>query len=110
MRLRRRLRTIALLAGLTAAASSSPRRASAQDTDAASVAAARDHFEKARAFYGQGAYREAVAELEAAHALDPSAKDLVFNLGVVHEKLADIDEALQWFQLYTTMNLTAQER
>ncbi|HEX4627608.1 MAG TPA: tetratricopeptide repeat protein, partial [Gemmatimonadales bacterium] len=101
---------IALVAGLTAATSSNTRPVCAQDTDAANVAAAREHFEKARTFYGQGAYREAVAELEAAHALDPSAKDLVFNLGVVHEKLADIDEALQWFQLYTTMNLTAQER
>jgi tetratricopeptide (TPR) repeat protein len=73
------------------------------------VAAARRHFDKARAEYAQGSYREAVAELEAAHALDPSAKDLVFNLGVVHEKLSDIDDALQWFQLYTTMTLTPQE-
>ncbi len=74
------------------------------------MAAARRHFDKARAEYSQGSYREAVAELEAAHTLDPSAKDLVFNLGVVHEKLADIDDALQWFQLYTTMSLTPQER
>ena len=28
----------------------------------------------------------------------------------MHEKLSDIDDALQWFQLYTTMNLTAPER
>lgn len=74
------------------------------------MAAARRHFERARAYYGQGAYREAISELEAAHALDPTAKDLVFNLGVVHEKLADIDDALKWFRLYTTMNLTTQER
>ncbi len=103
----------ALLAGLAAAASADPRAASAQDagpTSSANVAAARRHFDKARAEYAQGSYREAVAELEAAHALDPSAKDLVFNLGVVHEKLADIDDALQWFQLYTTMTLTPQER
>ncbi|MDP9152278.1 MAG: tetratricopeptide repeat protein, partial [Myxococcota bacterium] len=55
------------------------------------------------------AYREAIAELEAAHDLDPSAKDLVFNLGVIYEKLADIDGALRWFRLYTTMSLTAAE-
>ena len=36
----------------------------------------------------------------------PNAKDLVFNLGVVHEKLGDIEDALKWFRLYTTMNLT----
>ena len=104
---------LALLAGLAAAASADPRPASAEEaspTSSANVAAARRHFDKARAEYGQGSYREAVAELEAAHALDPSAKDLVFNLGVVHEKLSDIDDALQWFQLYTTMTLTPQER
>jgi tetratricopeptide (TPR) repeat protein len=90
-----------------------PRPASGQDagsTSSANVAAARRHFDKARTDYAQGSYREAIAELEAAHALDPSAKDLVFNLGVVHEKLSDIDDALQWFQLYTTMTLTPQER
>jgi tetratricopeptide (TPR) repeat protein len=104
---------LALLAGLAAAASADARPAAAQDagtTSSANVAAARRHFDRARAEYGQGSYREAVAELEAAHALDPSAKDLVFNLGVVHEKLSDIDDALQWFQLYTTMTLTPQER
>jgi Tetratricopeptide repeat len=113
MRLRRRLRTLALLAGLVATASANPRPATAQDagpTSSANVAAARRHFDKARTDYAQGSYREAIAELEAAHALDPSAKDLVFNLGVVHEKLSDIDDALQWFQLYTTMTLTPQER
>jgi tetratricopeptide (TPR) repeat protein len=110
MRPRRQLRTLALFACFAAAAWSSPGPALAQDTTSANVVAARQHFEKARTFYGQGAYREAVAELEAAHTLDPSAKDLVFNLGVVHEKLSDIDDALQWFELYTTMSLTAQER
>jgi tetratricopeptide (TPR) repeat protein len=110
MRLRRRLRTLALLAGLAAAASACPGVAQAQETNSANVDAARRHFERARTDYAQGSYREAIGELEAAHTLDPSAKDLVFNLGVVHEKLSDIDDALQWFQLYTTMSLTAQER
>jgi hypothetical protein len=101
---------LALLAGLAAAESASSRPACAQETNSANVAAARRHFDKARADYQQGSYREAIGELEAAHSLDPSAKDLVFNLGVVHEKLSDIDDALQWFQLYTTMSLTPQER
>jgi tetratricopeptide (TPR) repeat protein len=108
MLLRRRLRALAI-AGCIAVAGL-PRVALAQDTTAGNVAAARKHFEKARTCYQQGAYREAVAELEAAHQLDPTAKDLVFNLGVVHEKLADIDEALKWFRLYTTMDLAAPER
>src|SRR5258708_3309057 len=103
---RRRLRTLALLACIAATATPGL----AQESTPSNAAAARQHFEKARADYEQGAYREAIAELEAAHELDPNAKDLVFNLGVVHEKLADIDDALKWFRLYTTMNLTPQER
>jgi len=86
------------------------RPAGAQEPNTANVVAARRHFDRARGLYARGAYREAVAELEAARALDPSAKDLVFNLGVVHEKLGDIDDALQWFHLYTTMDLTPPER
>ena len=108
MFLRRRLRTLALVGCIAAGAM--PRTGLAQEASAANVAAARRHFEKARAFYGQGEYRDAITELDAAHTLDPSAKDLVFNLGVVHEKLADIDEALKWFKLYTTMDLVPQER
>jgi tetratricopeptide (TPR) repeat protein len=108
MRFGRRLRTFALVAGIVGVAAAP--RVVAAETNATNVAAARKHFERARAYYGQGAYREAIAELEAAHSLDPSAKDLVFNLGVVHEKLADIDDALAWFRLFTTMDLTSQER
>lgn len=96
---------VACIVGIAA-----PLPAAAEETPSANVVAARKHFDKARSYYGQGAYREAIAELEAAHALDPSAKDLVFNLGVVHEKLADIDDALRWFRLFTTMDLTAPER
>lgn len=108
MPLQRRLRVLAV--ALAAWAIAPPRASLAEETNSANVAAARKHFDKARAFYGQGAYRDAIAELEAAHALDPNAKDLVFNLGVVHEKLSDIEDALKWFRQYTTMDLTAQER
>jgi tetratricopeptide (TPR) repeat protein len=113
MRTGRRLRAWALVVacvGATAVSGGAPRIAQADETSPANVAAARRHFERARAYYAQGAYREAIGELEAAHSLDPNAKDLVFNLGVVHEKLADIEDALKWFRLYTTMNLTPQER
>jgi hypothetical protein len=81
----------------------------ADESQAPNVVAARRHYDKARAFYEQGAYREAIGELDAAHTLDPTAKDLVFNLGVVHERLGDIDDALTWFRLYSGMKLTAQE-
>src|SRR5271165_212779 len=107
MSVRRRLCALALVAAILGP---SPGTVLADETSPANVAAARKHFEKARADYGRGAYREAIGELEAAHSLDPNAKDLVFNLGVVHEKLADIDDALKWFKLYTTMDLVPLER
>jgi tetratricopeptide (TPR) repeat protein len=112
MRSRRRLCACALVASIGAAAAivAAPCVARADETLPANVAAARRHFERARAYYGQGEYREAISEFEAAHTLDPNAKDLVFNLGVVHEKLGDIEDALKWFRLYTTMNLTPAER
>ncbi|MGD0530358.1 MAG: tetratricopeptide repeat protein [Polyangiaceae bacterium] len=112
MRSRRRLCAWALVAciGASATSAGAPSTAWADETSPANVAAARRHFERARAYYAQGSYREAIGELEAAHTLDPNAKDLVFNLGVVHEKLGDIDDALRWFRLYTTMNLTPPER
>jgi hypothetical protein len=111
MRFPRRLRARFTLCALVAciACTTVPRPCFAEETSSANVVAARKHFEKARSLYGQGAYREAIAELEAAHVLDPSAKDLVFNLGVVHEKLGDIEDALRWFRLFTTMDLTTQE-
>jgi tetratricopeptide (TPR) repeat protein len=80
------------------------------ETPPEAAAQARDHFKKARDLYQTGSYHEALAELDAAHALDPHAKDLVFNLGVVNEKLGQIDDALKYFHIYSAMNLDAQER
>jgi tetratricopeptide (TPR) repeat protein len=74
------------------------------------VASAKAHFAKGRALYQAGSYREAIMELDAARALDPKAKDLVFNLAVVHEKLAEIDEALRYARLYGEMDLEPAER
>jgi tetratricopeptide (TPR) repeat protein len=110
MRTGGRLCAVALVAALVSGSVRGVPLAVADETNPANVAAARRHFEKGRAYYAQGAYREAISEFEAAHALDPNAKDLVFNLGVVHEKLADIEDALKWFRLYASMNITDQER
>ena len=80
------------------------------DVSAQAKAAAQLHFQKAQELYQQGSYREAIAELEAAVALDPRAKNLYFNLGVVDEKLGRIDEALDQFKKYATFDLEADER
>jgi hypothetical protein len=112
MLVRRRPRALVLVAAMASGVglAATSRGALAQEPVNPAVPDARRHFENGRTLYAHGAYREALAELQAAHAIDPSAKDLVFNLGVVEEKLGDIDEALRWFQTYTTMPLTPQER
>jgi tetratricopeptide repeat protein len=112
MVVRRRPRVLVVVAAMAGGVGpvTGSRAALAQETVGPSVPEARRHFESGRALYSHGAYREALAELQAAHALDPSAKDLVFNLGVVEEKLGEIDEALRWFHTYTTMPLTPPER
>lgn len=72
---------------------------------------AQQHFQRAKELYASGAYREAIAELEQARTLDPKAKDLVFNLGIVHEKLGRFDEAITFFRQYIEMEtVSAPER
>lgn len=72
---------------------------------------AQQHFQRAKDLYASGAYREAIAELEQARGLDPKAKDLVFNLGIVHEKLGKFDEAITFFRQYLEMDsVTSTER
>lgn len=71
---------------------------------------AQEHFKRARELYQVGTYREAQAELEAALALDPNAKDLLFNLGIVSEKLGKFDDALRYFRRYTEMDLSPAEK
>jgi tetratricopeptide (TPR) repeat protein len=71
---------------------------------------AREHFAAGKALYLKGAYREALAEVETAHALDPTAGILVYNLAVIHEKLGDIDGALRNLRDYLTMDIDSAER
>lgn len=99
----------ALLASPTAAlAQPSSAPAGAQTEDQAK---AQQHFQRAKDLYQQGSYREAIQELELARSLDPKAKDLVFNLGIVHEKLGKFDEAITYFRQYEEMEgVTAQEK
>lgn len=71
---------------------------------------AQQHFQRARELYQTGSYREAVGELEAARALDPKAKDLLFNLAIVREKLGRYDEAIADLRAYLELDLSPQER
>lgn len=94
-----------------AAAQTPPQDGSDAETLTEAQKSAREHFERAKALYQTGAYRDAIRELEQAHTLDPSAKDLVFNLGIVHERLGAYDDAIAYFQQYTAMEtVTDAER
>jgi tetratricopeptide (TPR) repeat protein len=87
---------------------SGPSRAGETPPEAA--ARAKEHFQKGRELYYAGSYREAIGEFEAARSLDPHAKDLVYNLAVVNEKLGQIDAAIRYLHVYAEMDLDAQER
>jgi tetratricopeptide (TPR) repeat protein len=106
-----RIRTL-LAGGLCVALLGSPTPAIAQGPEATAdaTAAARAHFAKGRDLYQAGSYREAIIELDAARALDPHAKELVYNLAIVHEKLGNIDEALRYAKIYLQMDLDPAER
>jgi tetratricopeptide (TPR) repeat protein len=58
------------------------------------------HYKRARELYQLGRYREAIAQLEAALKLDPKGAELLYNLGLIHEKLGDADEAIDAYQRY----------
>jgi hypothetical protein len=83
----------------------------ADEVETPAHAEAQKHFAKARELYGQGNYKEARVELLEAKKLDPQSKELVFNLGVVAEKLVLFDEALEQFRAYREMtDVTDQEK
>lgn len=72
---------------------------------------AQEHFQRAKELYQAGKYEGAIAELEVARSLDPDAKDLVINLGIVHEKLGKYDEAIDHLKTYLEMEgVTPAER
>ena len=72
-------------------------------TTQAREAQAKRLHDEARALYDDGEYRKAIAKLEQALELDPEGKELVYNLGLIHEKLAEPEEAERWFRRYLEM-------
>jgi tetratricopeptide (TPR) repeat protein len=70
---------------------------------------AKQHFETAKKLYRSGSYREAIVELDQAIELDPDAKDLHFNRGLVHEKVGEIDLAIVSFRRFTELETDPAE-
>lgn len=67
-------------------------------------------FTEAKDLYKRGQYRAAIQKLEDARRLDPGAKELPYNLGTVHEKVGDLEKAIQYFELYLTLEKEESER
>jgi tetratricopeptide (TPR) repeat protein len=86
--------------GNTGAADSGATGADATSALTPPPRAALKHYEKGRALYLAGKYREAAVELEAAIALDPDSPNLVYNLAHVYELLGDIDLAIRHYRHY----------
>jgi hypothetical protein len=88
-----------------------PPRGGAGETLTEDQAKAKEHYRRAEDLYHSGRYSDAISELEIARKLDPKAKELVMNLGIVHEKLARYEEALVFFKSYLEMEgVTPAER
>ena len=59
--------------------------------------------DEAWVLYEQGRYRAAIDRLEAALLLDPEGRELVYNLALIHEKLADLGDAARYYRRYLEM-------
>jgi tetratricopeptide (TPR) repeat protein len=67
------------------------------------------HFESALDHYRAGKYQDALGELEEAYGLDPTGKDLVYNLAVVSEKLGRFDDAIHYLTRYLELETDQNE-
>jgi len=111
------LRTSAVLLGLSVAlgpalarADPPPAKAASSAEHARAVKQAAALNDEAWALYEQGRYRAAVAKLEEAVRIDPGGKDLVYNLALIHEKLADFDDATTHYKRYLEMETEPKAR
>jgi tetratricopeptide (TPR) repeat protein len=66
--------------------------------------------DEAWALYEEGHYRAAIEKLEAALRIDPDGKELVYNLGLLHEKLADVKQAEAYYRRYLEMETDPKSR
>jgi hypothetical protein len=67
-------------------------------------------FIEAQQLYRDGKYRAAVDKLVEARKLDPTAKDLPYNLGLLYEKLGNLDEAIKNFELVLALETDDDEK
>ncbi len=66
--------------------------------------------DEAKTLYAKGKYNDAVERLKLAIELDPEAKVLYYNLGLLEEKLGHIDAALAYFRRCLELEQSHEER
>src|SRR5580704_6855631 len=66
--------------------------------------------DEAWALYEEGRYHAAIEKLEAALRVDPEGKELVYNLALLHEKLAEVKQAEAYYRRYLDMETDAKAR
>jgi tetratricopeptide (TPR) repeat protein len=66
--------------------------------------------DEAKALYAKGKYSEAVDKLRLAVELDPNARVLYYNLGLIEEKLGHIDAALAYLRRCLELEQKDEER
>ena len=66
--------------------------------------------DEARELHAHGRYRAAITRLEAALALDPQGKELVYNLALIHERLGEVDPAVRYYRRYLDATTEPRER
>jgi len=66
--------------------------------------------DEAKTLYGQGKYREAMDRLREALLLDPNAKVLHYNLGLIEEKRGNFEAALTGYRRCLDLETDARER
>jgi tetratricopeptide (TPR) repeat protein len=97
-------RWIAGLAVLSCLVSGLPRSARADQPpppqNASAPAAAMARFDKGRAYFRAGRYREAIVELKAALELDPGSPVLRYNVAYTSELLGELPEAIEYYRAY----------
>jgi hypothetical protein len=58
------------------------------------------HYERGREQFREGRYKEAVVELKAALALDPTSPNLMYNVAYTNELLGNLEEAIHYYRKY----------
>lgn len=64
----------------------------------ARIKQAQELVDQALDLYERGEYRAAIAKLESAVELDPSGAELYYNLGLIHERLGEVEAAEKYYR------------